>query len=134
MDGGWEQESTAEEVGRAERIKRLVLAAVSRCNACHRHYTMTDFAILGHRDHLWMLTIVCERCQNQGFVTAVVEGHHFESPLQLRRSFSELSPAERARFPNSQPVATDDLLDLHLFLDDFNGDFAGLFEREQGKA
>ncbi len=32
-----------------------------------------------------------------------------------------------SRFADATPIATEDLLDLHLFPDDFDGDFARLF-------
>src|SRR3954447_10120759 len=123
MDFGREQEPSAEERAREERIKRLILAAVSRCSACRRRYELANFAVIGHRDYLWMVTVVCDRCHNQGFITAVIEGHDLDGSGALRGPISELTPEDRARFAATTPVATDDLLDLHLFLDEFDGNF-----------
>jgi hypothetical protein len=133
MDFGREQEPSAEERAREERIKRLILAAVSRCSACRRRYELANFAVIGHRDHLWMVTVICDRCHNQGFITAVIEGHDLDGPGAQRQPISELTPAERARLANTQPIATDDLLDLHLFLDEFDGDFAALFVKGEAR-
>ncbi len=127
MEFEQDRELSPEEVAREERIKRLILAAVSRCSACRRSYTLTDFAILGHREHLWMVTVICAECHHQGFVTAIIQGRPTPSAKAAQTALLELSPAERARFAIATPVATDDLLDLHLFLDEFDGDFAGLF-------
>jgi len=63
----------------------------------------------------------------QGFIPAVMGGHDLEGPGAPREPVSELPPAERARLIHTQPIATDDLLDLHLFLDEFDGNFAALF-------
>ncbi len=127
MDFDGERELSAEEVARGERVKRLIMAAVSRCNACRRQYTVADFAVIGHREHLWMVAVSCDGCQHQGFITAVIHGRSPErvqpAPVPLR----ELTPAERAHFASTSPVATDDLLDLHLFLEEFDGDFSALF-------
>jgi hypothetical protein len=123
---------------RERRIKQLILAAVTRCSSCHRRYDLDDFAIIGHREHLWMLTVICEGCYNQGFITAVLDGQDGgrvhdrgeAAPPALtdrRGRRSDLLPGERARFAGAAPVSTGDLLDLHDFLDDFDGDFADLF-------
>ena len=74
-----------------------------------------------------MVTVVCEGCQHQGFITAIIQGRAPESNRAPRVPTPELTPAERARFAVATPVATDDLLDLHLFLEAFDGDFAALF-------
>src|SRR5262245_6995861 len=127
MDFGRELEPTDEDAAREERIKRLILAAVSRCSTCRRRYELANFAVIGHRDHLWMVTVVCDRCHNQGFITAVVEGHDLDGSGPLRGPVSELTPADRARLANTQPIATDDIPDLPLFLDEFDGNFGALF-------
>jgi len=127
MEFEQDRELSPEEVAREERIKRLILAAVSRCSACRRSYTLTDFAVIGHREHLWMVTVICADCHHQGFITAVIQGRPAPSTKAAQTALLELSPAERARFAIATPVATDDLLDLHLFLDEFDGDFARLF-------
>ena len=127
MEFEGERERSAEELAREERVKRLILAAVSRCSTCQRQYTIGDFAIIGHREHLWMVSVVCDGCHHQGFITVVIHGR---SPARARTTptpLPELTPAERVRFASATPVATDDLLDLHLFLEDFDGDFAALF-------
>ena len=127
MEFEQDRERSPEEIAREERIKRLILAAVSRCSACRRSYTLTDFAVLGHHEHLWMVTVICADCHHQGFVTAVIQGRPSPGTKAVPTPLLELSPAERARFASATPVVTDDLLDLHLFLDEFDGDFAGLF-------
>ena len=120
-----ERERSAGEIAREERVKRLIMAAVSRCGTCQRRYTLDDFAVIGHREHLWMVSITCDGCQHQGFVTAVIHGR---SPARMGHArLPELTADEDRRFASATPVATDDLLDLHLFLEDFDGDFAALF-------
>ena len=72
---GDEFDRPAGEAEREERVKRLILSAVSRCGACRRRYQLENLAVVGHREHLWMVTVICERCHTQGFITAVIEGH-----------------------------------------------------------
>jgi hypothetical protein len=134
MDFGREPEPTRDETAREERIKRLILAAVPRCGACQRSYAVTDFAVVGHREHLWMITVQCAGCQHQGFITAVVEGHGIEERHTPQASRAEFFTEERPSTAHPIPVTVDDLLDLHDFLDEFDGDFAGLFERRKDSA
>lgn len=127
MEFEGERERSAEELAREERVKRLILGAVSRCGTCQRAYTVDDFAIIGHREHLWMVSVVCDGCHHQGFITVVIHGRTLARAKAAPALLPELTPAERARFAGATPVATDDLLDLHLFLEAFDGDFAALF-------
>ncbi len=129
-------DARAGDEGREERIKQLILSAVTRCSECRRRYHLDDFAVIGHRDHLWMVTVVCEGCRSQGFITAIVEdpsqlsGETAEArPVGRRRrpQLSDLTPDEAARFAGAAPVDSLDLLDLHEFLADFDGDFKTLF-------
>lgn len=141
MDYEREQGKQTGDDAREERIKRLIHAAVTRCSACQRQYMLDDFSVIGHRDHLWMVTVICEACQNQGFITAIVEQPELlsdrpprraeASPIGRQGRLTDLTLAERDRFAATQPVDIDDLLDVCAFLDDFDGDFASLFQREQ---
>ena len=132
-------DAQAGEEGQEQRIKQLILSAVTRCSECRRRYHLDDFAVIGHRDHLWMVTVVCEGCHSQGFITAIVEDPEQLSgetaqarPVGRRRrpQLSDLMPDEAARFADAVPVNSLDLLDLHEFLADFDGDFKTLFDRK----
>jgi hypothetical protein len=124
---GDEFDRPAGEEEREERVKRLILSAVSRCGACRRRYQLENLAVVGHREHLWMVTVICERCHTQGFITAVIEGHD----LGVQDSDGGPLAAEQASEAVADPVTTDDLLDIHQFLDEFDGNFVTLFARNQ---
>ena len=129
MDVGRER-SQADDTEREVRIKRLMLAAVSRCGTCQRQYDLDSLTVIGHREHLWMVAVACPDCDTRGVITAVIDGHTLldgtgDTPL------AELTPAEHRRFATAPIVAADDLLDLHRFLDDFDGDFTALFAHRE---
>ena len=42
---------------------------------------------------------------------------------------TDLTKAELDKFAQSSPVSADDVLNLHGFLDNFNGDFVKLFDQ-----
>lgn len=103
-------------------IKRLI--ATIKCGVCGHHYEGENVKILGHRDEFWFLSVFCPVCRSRGFVAAVIkEG-------MLPQLITDLSEAEKAKFRDLEAVGADDLLDIHNFLKEFDGDFAHLFSRE----
>jgi len=100
-------------------IKKLL--SNMKCGVCGQHYEPTHVRVLGHRENLWFLTVFCPGCQNEGLVAAVTkEGEAVEL-------VAELSEAEHSKFSTSPPIGTDDVLDMHTFLEKFSGDFSSLF-------
>lgn len=125
-----DHESSAAERAREERVKRLIIAAVPRCAHCQYRYQLGDLAVIGHREHLWMVTIICGQCQHQGFITVVIQSRRTGRNLPISERQREPSPGDQQQSATTPPVDTDDLLDLHLFLEDFDGDFTTLFSKD----
>ncbi|HET8630242.1 MAG TPA: hypothetical protein VFL91_22715 [Thermomicrobiales bacterium] len=131
MEHSRDPERQTGDEAREQRIKQLILAAVGRCGECRRRYRLDDLAVIGHRDHLWMVTVICEHCHSQGFITAIVEDAD-AARAERGRAPSDLTADEAGRFAATKPVDALDVLDMHDFLDDFDGDFAALFGRAKG--
>ncbi|MBE9502256.1 MAG: hypothetical protein KAX23_03015 [Dehalococcoidia bacterium] len=105
-----------------EFIRRLITTI--KCGVCGQPYEGGNVTILGQRDDLWFLSVSCSACGSQALVAAVIkEG---ESP-QLLTDFTE---RERVKFRDLEAVGADDVLDLHIFLKSFDGDFVQLFAEE----
>jgi len=103
-------------------IKRLV--ATVKCGVCGEHYEGQNVKVLGHRDALWFLSVFCPACGGQGLLAAAIkEG-------ELLRPITDLSETEQAKFRNLGPVSADELLDIHEFLRDFDGDVSRLLSEE----
>jgi hypothetical protein len=102
-------------------IKRLMTSV--ECNACGQRYEADDIEVIGHHEELWFLRAVCSACHAQSIVAAVVkEG---KAPQLI----TDLTDAELDKFGNID-ILTDDVLDMHNFLEDFNGDFSRLFSQK----
>ena len=100
-------------------IKKLL--ANMKCGICGQRYEPPNVNVLGHRDDLWFLSIYCPSCKTQGLVAAVLkEG-------KLPDKVTELTEAEYTKFSGGPPVDSDDLLDMHTFLEEFGGDFSSIF-------
>lgn len=103
-------------------LKRVF--SMIKCSVCDQRYEAANIKILGHEDELWFLSAFCSSCRTQCLIAAVVkEGDTAEVII-------ELTEAEYAKFAQSGAVGVDDVLDMHNFLKEFNGNFADLFSKE----
>lgn len=105
-----------------EILKRIV--SNLRCEKCNGSFQPEEVVVLGRKENLWYLAANCSACSNQEVVAALVEGPGEPELL------SDLNEFERRTFVT--PVSSDDVLDVHMFLKDFNGDFYALFPRAEG--
>ena len=102
-----------------ERLIKRLMASI-KCNSCGQHYEVCNIEVLGHREDLWFLRVLCSACHTQCLVAAVVkEGRMLEA-------VTDLVEAELAKFGDNV-IEADDVLSMHSFLKDFDGDFSQLF-------
>ena len=115
-----------------KQIKRIVLDRMERCSVCHRGFETDDVHVLSRKSDMWMLMVSCSECHARNFVAAVIgDGDAEEAQLALRRLGEEhigLQPDfDDEEVPDGEPVTVDDVLDMHSFLSEFDGDFQALF-------
>jgi hypothetical protein len=118
-------------------IKNIVVRRLDRCRVCHRQYEAGDVNIISRQDEIWMMSVECTDCHARNFVAAVLnEGDPAQAELALRRLTElneQLLPIESIeRIQESPPTAADpvnssDVVDMHEFLDAFDGDFNAMF-------
>ena len=102
------------------------LLSTMKCGICGQRYEASNIQVLGHRDDLWFLGVYCSTCRSQGLVAAVIkEG-------RLPELVTDLTEEEFSKFSRIDSVGVDDMLDLHNFLKDFDGDFSQLFGSKRG--
>ena len=100
-------------------IKRLMSSI--KCGVCGQRYEVDDINVLGHQEDLWFLSALCPACHTRCLVAAVIrEG-------KVPELITDLSEAELDRFRNDVQLTADEMLDMHNFLKDFDGDFSRLF-------
>ena len=104
-------------------IKRLMTSM--KCATCGQHYSIDNINVLGHEEELWFLRAVCSACNTQCLVAAVIK----ESTVS--EAAVDLTEVELDRFKNVDRITADDLLDIHDFLKEFDGDFSELFRDEE---
>lgn len=130
-----------------DRIKQQVLQQLHRCVVCHREYEEGDITSIQRRPGVWTLMVECDQCHSRNYIAAVTDGVSTEDAMleirQLTREvmndvsqrFLESHRPRRQRNANdeieqrssSDPVTAEDVLDMHEFLEAFDGDFSALF-------
>lgn len=103
-------------------IKRLMTSI--KCGVCGRRYGENGINILGHQQDLWFLSASCNACQTRCLVAVVVKKDG------LPEVVTDLTEAEFSRFGDIVGPTGDNILDMHNFLKDFDGDFSHLFSLE----
>jgi hypothetical protein len=116
-----------------KQIKRIVLDRMERCSVCHRGFEPDDVHVLSRKSDMWMLMVSCGECQARNFVAAVIgDGDAEEAQLALRRlgeehvrTRTDIEPEDEG--VPGEPVSVDDVIEIHQFLQGFDGDFKALF-------
>jgi hypothetical protein len=103
-------------------IKKLL--SNMKCGVCGHNYEFANVNVIGHREDLWFVTVFCPSCRSKGLVAAIVTE---DKQLEV---ITELTEAELTKFSASPSVGSDDVLDMHTFLEKFDGDFLSLFSIE----
>ena len=94
-------------------IEQLIryLVAHLKCGDCHHQYSLDDFEVLDKGASVLVLLMTCHHCQAQGLLVAFVQK---EGPEPRR-----IKQAEERGEP--EPITADDVLDMHRFLEGFEG-------------
>lgn len=123
-----------------DQIKHMVLQQLNRCVVCHREYEVTDISSVQRKPGVWTLMVECEQCHSRNYIAAVTQDGNPEEAMFEVRSLTERAMQD-ASFRNvdnadgsetevpeaGEPVSAVDVLEMHDFLQDFDGDFERLF-------
>lgn len=123
-----------------DQLKHLVLQQLNRCVVCHREYEISDITSVQRKPGVWTLMVECEQCHSRNYIAAVTQdGNAEEAMFEVRslteqalqdansRSSTTSDAVEPERAMSNEPVSASDVLDMHDFLKDFDGDFERLF-------
>ena len=96
--------------------------ASRRCPLCRKGYKPENVRVAARTDDLWAVSVRCAACRRQQVYWLSMADLKFPDDAPV-----DPSPEEEAAFNAMPPVGTDEILDMHLFLNDFDGDFQSLF-------
>lgn len=126
-----------------ERLIRR-LFTTQHCGQCHCVYEEENVTVLARRSEVWMVLVSCGSCGRKGiFVVsfpgstrserrkAILEAEALGEGALTEAVLADEPPVVADKRPGS-PVTADDVIDMHLFLKRFDGDFAALFASPPG--
>ncbi len=102
-------------------LKKLM--ATIKCSVCGHGYEAGSINVVGREKDLWFLKALCSSCHTECLVAAVIKEN------KVSEVISDLTEVELKRFSEKGELTLDDVLALHNFLKDFDGDFQQLFGR-----
>ena len=110
------------------------------CPHCGRSLRDCDLRMLRHVEDRYTIQVTCAACQVQFVLILAVQGEGLESvpsdELAPDREAAEAATGEprrdRRSGPAPDPIGSDELLDVHLALRDFQGRLTDLFKQPSG--
>ncbi len=94
---------------REQLLKNLVRQKIE-CAFCGRTYKPDKLQFMGHKEDVWVFMAFCTHCRSLALIgIAMQEGQ----PI-----IRDVSRVEWEHFEEQPPITADDVLDMHLFLED----------------
>jgi hypothetical protein len=93
------------------------------CPVCGRSLKGCDVQVLSHEEERFHLQVTCAQCQVTFIVVLAIAGGAVEE-IQTEITEREVEPVEAA-----EPITVDEIIDLHLFLKNFQGTLAELIQQ-----
>jgi len=119
------------------KIKQIVLNRMERCVVCHRDFHSEDIHVISRKPDMWTMLVECTDCHARNFVAAVLsDGDPEDAQLALRKlsekAIRSIQEAEDTGIELEAPadgprINAGDVVDMHQFLKEFDGDFRALF-------
>jgi hypothetical protein len=88
---------------------------------CGKQFNLHDFVLVNRWQDVWVLGIECRHCGSSGHVVVFLRLDAKPGLLM------DLTPEEMEVADQWLPITADDVLDIHQFLQEFDGDFETLF-------
>lgn len=84
------------------------------CPVCGRSLKGCDVQVLSHEDERFHLQVTCAQCQVTFIVVLAIAG----AAVEETETAVDEAPAEHVA---AEPISTDEILDVHLYLKSFQG-------------
>jgi len=107
------------------------LSQVLTCPICGSHYTSDSTKVIESKtekrgdEASLVIHSDCEKCRSSIAFNVAALG----SEMFTVGAISDLTATDAIKFRKSNPVSTDDVLEMHRFLENFDGDFEKVLSR-----
>jgi len=124
------------------QIRRIVVERMDRCTVCHRRFVEDDVEVVSRKSDVWLMIVQCKDCHSRSFAAVVGDTSapidtdslfgfrpdgSIEITFETDGEFFDLQHFDENDEDPEEPVTVDDLLEIHDFLESFDGDFKSLF-------
>jgi hypothetical protein len=107
------------------------------CPVCGRSLKGCDIQVLSHEDERFHLQVTCAQCQVTFIVVLAIAGgaveeiESVEAPANamVEASVAAASGANAEEELDTEPITIDEILDVHLYLKDFQGTLKDLLHQ-----
>jgi hypothetical protein len=107
------------------------------CPVCGRSLKGCDIQVLSHEDERFHLQVTCAQCQVTFIVVLAIAGGGVEEiesvaaqlPDVQAAAMVEAEAAEDEEQSDLEPISVDEILDVHLYLRDFQGTLKDLLHQ-----
>jgi hypothetical protein len=121
------------------QIRRIVVERMDRCTVCHRRFVEDDVEVVSRKSDVWLMIVQCKDCHSRSFAAVVGDtsaaidteslfgfraGGSIEITFDTEGDYFDIEQYDEEP---GEPVTIDDLLEMHQFLETFDGDFKSLF-------
>ena len=100
------------------------------CAACGAPYEPGRIRLLAERDGLFFVDLACTACASRAVAIVTVETDDDDEPRADPGDLVQLAAGDL--LPVASPVSADDVLDMHRFLERFEGGTVALLSRLEG--
>ena len=94
-----------------------------KCGVCGQRYKADNINVLGCQSDVWFLNVTCSSCNSLALIAATFK-HEKSNP-----TITDLTKAELQTLYNAEAVTSDDIIDMYSYLQEFDGDFVKLFDK-----
>jgi hypothetical protein len=105
-----------------ESFIRKLISSI-KCGSCGQHYEESRIDIVERNGELWFIKVVCSSCHVGCMVAAIIRED------KRPELITDLTEDEIEKFKAISNVDEDDLLGMHDFLKDFDGDLSNIFRQ-----
>jgi hypothetical protein len=90
------------------------------CQHCGESYTLEEVQYMSQAEGYCMLKVSCKKCKTPVWVNFFIENGRGKVKSRLNMNDLKLS--------SNEPISIDEMIDFHLKLSDFDGNFKAVFD------
>jgi hypothetical protein len=110
------------------------LGITMECPRCGKHYDLSDITLRSQAGNTYRLKLNCNYCHTPVSATVAISGdfgriaEKFALLPQVHKKPIDITKSSISSKKKKGKITNDDVIDIHQFLSDFDGDFENTFK------